>query len=215
MEQSAKLMQPAQAGKEEDIAEAIELWEEKMNRLAQHGEEFRLSDTYKKVALKRILLGKTRDNFETWQTEKLPFEELLRKTKELARSKKLDTDAARGKAAVTLGKKEKDKEKNKPEWRQGEFQAEEEVNAMAGGKGQPKGGKSKGKGKGKYGQAKGTGKGSMATKGCFICGGSHFARECPSNPMRTSAVNASGSPPCSPTSPGLPAECTPASGRTA
>ena len=107
MEQSAKLMQPALAGKEEEIAEAIELWEEKMNRLAQHGEEFQLSDTFKKVALKRILLGKTRDNFDTWQTEKLPFEELLRKTKELARSKKLDTDAARGKAAVTLGKKEK------------------------------------------------------------------------------------------------------------
>ena len=36
MEQAAKFMHPAQATKEENIAEAIELWEEKVNRLARH-----------------------------------------------------------------------------------------------------------------------------------------------------------------------------------
>ena len=39
MEQAAKLMQPKQATNEEDIAEAIDPWEEKINRLARHGEQ--------------------------------------------------------------------------------------------------------------------------------------------------------------------------------
>ena len=37
MEQAAKLMDPKQASKEEEIAEAIELWEEKTYRPARHG----------------------------------------------------------------------------------------------------------------------------------------------------------------------------------
>ena len=37
MGQAAKLMDPKQAAKEEDVAEAIEQWEEKVNRLARHG----------------------------------------------------------------------------------------------------------------------------------------------------------------------------------
>ena len=84
-EQAAKLMHPKQAAKEEDIAEAIELWEEKVNRLARHGEEFQLNEAFKKVALKKILMGKVRDNFDLWQAEKMSFEELLRKVKEQAR----------------------------------------------------------------------------------------------------------------------------------
>ena len=51
MEQAAKAMSPSQAAKEENVAEAIELWEEKMNRLARHGEEYQLSEAFKKVAL--------------------------------------------------------------------------------------------------------------------------------------------------------------------
>ena len=35
MEQTALMMNPKQAAKEEDIAEAIEMWEEKVNRLAR------------------------------------------------------------------------------------------------------------------------------------------------------------------------------------
>ena len=38
-------------------------------------------------------MGKLRDNFELWQADKLPFEELLKKVKEHARAKKPDTDA--------------------------------------------------------------------------------------------------------------------------
>ena len=64
VEQAAKAMSPTQAAKEENISEAIELWEEKMNRLARHGEEYQLSEAFKKAALKKILVGKLRDNFE-------------------------------------------------------------------------------------------------------------------------------------------------------
>ena len=50
-----------------------------MNRLARHGEDYQQNEVYKKVALKMILVGKTRDTFALWQTEKMPFEELLKK----------------------------------------------------------------------------------------------------------------------------------------
>ena len=93
----------AQAAKEENIAEAIELWEEKVNRLARHGEEYRLDKAFKEVALEQILVGLLRDNYELWQADKLPFEVLLKKVKEHARDKKLDTDADQGKAGVALG----------------------------------------------------------------------------------------------------------------
>ena len=103
MEQVATLMRPAQAAKEENISEGIALWEEKMNRLARHGEEYLLNEAFKKVALKQILVGKLRDNFEIWQADTPPFEELLEKVKERARAKKLDTDASQGKTGVSLG----------------------------------------------------------------------------------------------------------------
>ena len=49
MGQAAKLMDPKQASKEADVAEAIEQWEEKVNRLARHGEEYQLNESFKKV----------------------------------------------------------------------------------------------------------------------------------------------------------------------
>ena len=79
------------------------MWEEKINRLARRGEEYQLNEAFKKEALEHILVRKLRDNFELWQADKLPFEELLKKVKEHARAKKLDTDVDQGKAGVALG----------------------------------------------------------------------------------------------------------------
>ena len=42
------------------------MWEEKVNRLARHGDDYRLSEALKKVALKNILVGKIKDNFELY-----------------------------------------------------------------------------------------------------------------------------------------------------
>ena len=54
MEQTALMTNPKQPVKEDDIAEAIEMWEEKVNRLARHGEDYKLSEALKKVALNNI-----------------------------------------------------------------------------------------------------------------------------------------------------------------
>ena len=43
VEQTAQLMNPKQAAKEEDIAEAIESWEDRSNRLARHGADYMFS----------------------------------------------------------------------------------------------------------------------------------------------------------------------------
>ena len=55
-----------------------------------------MSDALKKVALKNILVGKTKGNFELWESDNMPFEELLRRVKNQARAKKLERDAQMG-----------------------------------------------------------------------------------------------------------------------
>ena len=62
-----------------------------------------MSEALKKVALKNILVGKTKDNFELWESDKMPFEELLRRVKDQARAKKLEKDAQRGRSGISLG----------------------------------------------------------------------------------------------------------------
>ncbi len=50
-----------------------------------------------------MIIWKTKEKYELWEAQKNPFEELLRKTKEHARARKLVTDAVRGEAGVTAG----------------------------------------------------------------------------------------------------------------
>ena len=114
-EQAALLMNPKAASKEEDIAEVIETWEEKVNRLARHGDAYHLPEAFKKVALKAMLVGKIKDNFELWEADKLSFEEHLKKVKEQARTKKLDRDVQRGKTGVALGSNNG----NREQWQKG------------------------------------------------------------------------------------------------
>ena len=148
-EQTARLMDPKPAAKEEDVAEAIELWEERCNRLARHGPDYEMANIFKKVALKKILVGKARENYELWEAERLSFDELLKKVKEHARAKKLDKDAAKGKTGVALGATDA----AQGEWSWCSWSDEEpweEVNAVNPGKGKgQKGSKGKSKGKGK------------------------------------------------------------------
>ncbi len=103
MEQAAKPLHPKQAAKEYHIAEGIELWEEHVNRLARQRRDYHLPNVYGNVAFKRMLVGEIRDNVDLWQAEKLPFDEILKKVKEKARSNKLDADVSRRKAGATMG----------------------------------------------------------------------------------------------------------------
>ena len=43
-----------------------------MNRLARHGGDYKLSENFCKVALKQMVVGQIEDNFEIWQSGKLP-----------------------------------------------------------------------------------------------------------------------------------------------
>ena len=105
MEQMQATRNPKAAAKEEETSEAIEAWEEKMNRLARHGDDYKMAENFKKVALKHILVGKLKDNFEQWEfeTPKPTFEDLLKRVKEQARSKKLERDVQRGRTGISLG----------------------------------------------------------------------------------------------------------------
>ena len=116
------------------MAEAIELWEDSCNRLARHGPDYEMANIFRKVALKKILVGNTRENFEVWEAERLSFDELLKKAKEHARAKKLDKDAAKGKTGVALGAANASQE----EWSWHSWSEEdawEELNAVTPGKG--------------------------------------------------------------------------------
>ena len=73
MGQAANLLDPKQGSKEADAAEATEQLEEKVDRLARHGEEYQLNESFKKAAIKKILVGKILDHFELLSLEKLPF----------------------------------------------------------------------------------------------------------------------------------------------
>ena len=104
MEETSRLMHPKQASREEDVAEAIEAWLERVNRLERCGTEYHLAESFKKVALKQILVGRLRDNYDLWNSDKLQFDELLRRVRDQARARKLDHDVAKGKAGVTVGR---------------------------------------------------------------------------------------------------------------
>ena len=39
------------------------------------------------MALKNIRVGMAKDNFELWESDKMPFEEILRRVKDQARAK--------------------------------------------------------------------------------------------------------------------------------
>ena len=79
-----------------------------------------------------MLIGETRRSFDKWKMDGLPYEQLLIKLKEYARSQRLDGEAARGKQAVDLNKTiswadqlDGDQAEEEP------VQTEEELNALS------------------------------------------------------------------------------------
>ena len=197
--QAGEIQNPPPAANEYKIAEEIEKWEEKVNRLARYGSEHQLPDMFKMVALRKILVGKIRDCYDLWNAEKYTYDEIIKKVKEQARSKKLDGDAARGKAGIAMGAQQSPGggEPQRPLEAGQPYGETTPANAFQKGDRKPWKGKGKGKGKGeKGGEGKGKGGqvnlnatspgpqvvGAQSFSGCFLCGSKlHYARNCPKN----------------------------------
>ena len=56
-----------------------------------------------KVALKNRLVDIIKGNFELWESDKMPLEEILRRLKDQARAKKLRQHAQKGRWSIRLG----------------------------------------------------------------------------------------------------------------
>ena len=104
-EQARRLMHPDPPKKEEDLAEYVDLWCERVRRLEAHGVKYILPPLYKFTALRMMMTGKAADHFEMWQAEtdddEKGFGRLLDKVRDYARRRKLDDVA---KKAVSGGR---------------------------------------------------------------------------------------------------------------
>ena len=72
-----------------------------------------MNESFKKVALEKMLVGKIMDHFERLNLSKFPFVELLVKVNEQARVKKVDKDVSKGKAGVAAGGQQLDDDQHK------------------------------------------------------------------------------------------------------
>ncbi len=57
-EQARLLMHPAGPQREEELAEHVEMWQDKMRRLEARGDKFKLGPVFKINALRMLMAGK-------------------------------------------------------------------------------------------------------------------------------------------------------------
>ena len=60
-EQARKLMHPDPPKREEELAEYVEMWQDKMRRLEAHGDEYKLAPVFKTNALRMLMTGKAKE----------------------------------------------------------------------------------------------------------------------------------------------------------
>jgi hypothetical protein len=90
---------PGPPKREEELADHVEMWQDKMRRMEAHGDEFKLAPLCKINALRMPMTGKAKEYFDFWQVDHDPtnaaktYEELLSKVKDYARRRKLDSSA--------------------------------------------------------------------------------------------------------------------------
>ena len=96
-EQARRLMHPDAPKREDELAEFVDGWCERVRRLEAHGPKYVLAPLYKVTALRMMMVGRSKDHFEIWQDEsgddEAGFEKLLDRVKDYARRRKLDHTA--------------------------------------------------------------------------------------------------------------------------
>ena len=90
---------PGSTKREEELAEHVDMWQDKMERLGAHGDEHKLAPVFKINALRMLMTGKAKEYFDLWEGDRdqtdaaKSYEELLNKVKDYARRRRLDASA--------------------------------------------------------------------------------------------------------------------------
>ncbi len=93
-EQARRLMHPDPPKGEEEFAEHVEMWQDKMRRLEAHGKEFKLAPVYKIIVLRMLMIGKAKGCFDLREADcdttdaAKSYGELVSKVKDYSRRNK-------------------------------------------------------------------------------------------------------------------------------
>ena len=91
--QARKLMHPDPVKREDDLADRIEDWIQKVDRLARHGSDYDMASAGKMAAIHNLLIGESKRMYQQWKLEGVSFEKVLAKQEDYARGQKLDSEA--------------------------------------------------------------------------------------------------------------------------
>ena len=93
-----KLMHPDPPKREEEIAECLDNRVERVRRLESHGTKYALPPLYKVTAMKLLMVGRAKENYEIWEADHKDdadggFANISETVTDYARKKKLDSVA--------------------------------------------------------------------------------------------------------------------------
>ncbi len=92
-------MHPVPPDRGEELADHVQIWQDKMRRWEAHGDEFKLAPVFKFNALRMLLPGKAKEYLDLWEVDRdttdqaKSYEELWAKVKDYSRRIKLDSSA--------------------------------------------------------------------------------------------------------------------------
>jgi hypothetical protein len=98
-EQARRLMHPDPPNKEEELAEHVKMWRDKMRKLEAHREEFKLAPIFEINAFRMLMTGNAEEYFERWEADRdttdaaKSYGELLGKVEDYPRTRKVDSSA--------------------------------------------------------------------------------------------------------------------------
>ena len=87
-EQARKLMHPEPVKKEDELADRLEDWIQKVDRLARHGSDYELAPAFKVAAVQHLLSGESKKMYQNWKLGNVPFDKMVLKLKGLRKNPK-------------------------------------------------------------------------------------------------------------------------------